>query len=57
MIVNLQPIDSICSYLLTLGFSFASFVGIKQLTFGGSEFENWKENWTSEDANCSVQKI
>ncbi|KAJ0090600.1 hypothetical protein Patl1_13415 [Pistacia atlantica] len=32
-------------------------VGIKQLVFGGSEFENWKENLTSEDAGCSVHKI
>ncbi|KDP33754.1 hypothetical protein JCGZ_07325 [Jatropha curcas] len=35
----------------------SDYVGIKQLVFGGSEFENWKENWTSEDAGCSVQKI
>ncbi|KDO59296.1 uncharacterized protein LOC102614441 isoform X2 [Citrus sinensis] len=33
------------------------FVGIKQLVFGGSEFENWKENLKSEDAGCSVHKI
>ncbi|GLT72282.1 hypothetical protein SLA2020_442320 [Shorea laevis] len=32
-------------------------IGIKQLMFGGSEFENWKENMTSEDAGCSVHKI
>ncbi|XP_062148542.1 uncharacterized protein LOC133857334 [Alnus glutinosa] len=32
-------------------------IGIKQLMFGGSEFENWKENLTSEDAGCSVHKI
>lgn len=37
--------------------SFNSMVGIKQLTFGGSEFENWKENLKSEDAGYSVHKI
>ncbi|KAF6172596.1 hypothetical protein GIB67_036546 [Kingdonia uniflora] len=34
----------------------SDYVGIKQLVFGGSEFENWKENLTS-DAGCSVHKI
>ncbi|XP_069146382.1 uncharacterized protein [Solanum lycopersicum] len=33
------------------------YVGIKQVVFGGSEFENWKENMTSEDAGYSVHKI
>ncbi|XP_010911857.1 uncharacterized protein [Elaeis guineensis] len=32
-------------------------VGIKQVVFGGSEFENWKENFSSEDAGCSIHKI
>ncbi|KAH7651263.1 hypothetical protein IHE45_20G045500 [Dioscorea alata] len=35
----------------------SDFVGIKQLVFGGSEFENWRENLTSEDAGCSTHKI
>ncbi|CAL1414216.1 unnamed protein product [Linum trigynum] len=35
----------------------SDYVGIKQLVFGGSEFENWKENLNSEDAGCSVHKI
>ncbi|KAK4602748.1 hypothetical protein RGQ29_011665 [Quercus rubra] len=35
----------------------SDMVGIKQLTFGGSEFENWKENLKSEDAGYSVHKI
>ncbi|EEF48125.1 uncharacterized protein LOC8265100 [Ricinus communis] len=35
----------------------SDYVGIKQLVFGGSEFENWKENLTSEDAGCSIHKI
>ncbi|KAF3454224.1 hypothetical protein FNV43_RR04671 [Rhamnella rubrinervis] len=35
----------------------SDFVGIKQVVFGGSEFENWKESLTSEDAGCSVHKI
>ncbi|XP_062090972.1 uncharacterized protein LOC133797167 [Humulus lupulus] len=35
----------------------SDFVGIKQVVFGGSEFENWKENMTSEDAGYSVHKI
>lgn len=34
-----------------------SFVGIKQLVFGGTEFENWRQNLTSEDAGYSVHKI
>ncbi|PKI51400.1 hypothetical protein CRG98_028196 [Punica granatum] len=33
------------------------YVGIKQLVFGGSEFETWKENLTSEDAGYSTHKI
>ncbi|CAN1159936.1 hypothetical protein LINPERHAP2_LOCUS23008, partial [Linum perenne] len=32
-------------------------VGIKQLVFGGSEFDNWKDGFTSEDAGCSFHKI
>ncbi|MQL91985.1 hypothetical protein Taro_024606 [Colocasia esculenta] len=35
----------------------SDYVGIKQVVFGASEFENWKENFTSEDAGCSVHKI
>ncbi|XP_049402494.1 uncharacterized protein LOC125866218 isoform X2 [Solanum stenotomum] len=35
----------------------SDYVGIKQVVFGGSEFENWKENLTSEDAVYSVHKI
>ncbi|MCD7456339.1 hypothetical protein HAX54_031336 [Datura stramonium] len=35
----------------------SDYVGIKQVVFGGSEFENWKENLTSEDADYSVHKI
>ncbi|XP_042475151.1 uncharacterized protein LOC122057190 [Macadamia integrifolia] len=35
----------------------SDYIGIKQVAFGGSEFENWKENFTSEDAGCSVHKI
>ncbi|KAG5580690.1 hypothetical protein H5410_051317 [Solanum commersonii] len=35
----------------------SDYVGIKQVVFGGSEFENWKENLTSEDAGYSVYKI
>jgi hypothetical protein len=37
--------------------SFNSYVGIKELVFGGSEFKNWKENLTSEYAGYSVHKI
>ncbi|XP_070018493.1 uncharacterized protein [Nicotiana sylvestris] len=33
------------------------YVGIKQVVFGESEFENWRENLTSEDAGYSVHKI
>ncbi|XP_030448764.2 uncharacterized protein LOC115671354 [Syzygium oleosum] len=35
----------------------SDYVGIKQLVFGGSEFESWKENLTSEDMGYSVHKI
>ncbi|KAK9666395.1 hypothetical protein RND81_14G182200 [Saponaria officinalis] len=35
----------------------SDFVGIKQVVFGGSEFENWKETVTTEDAGYSVHKI
>ncbi|XP_077210354.1 oxidoreductase/transition metal ion-binding protein (DUF3531) [Tasmannia lanceolata] len=35
----------------------SDYVGIKQLVFGGLEFENWKENLKSEDAGWSVHKI
>uniref|UniRef100_A0A2P2KCA0 Uncharacterized protein n=1 Tax=Rhizophora mucronata TaxID=61149 RepID=A0A2P2KCA0_RHIMU len=35
----------------------SDYVGIKQLVFGGSEFENWKENLTSEYAGHGVHKI
>ncbi|KEH19305.1 oxidoreductase/transition metal ion-binding protein, putative [Medicago truncatula] len=36
---------------------FDSFVGIKQVVFGGEEFENWKEDLTSEDSGYGVHKI
>ncbi|KAL4589557.1 hypothetical protein LXL04_002465 [Taraxacum kok-saghyz] len=32
-------------------------VGIKQMVFGGSEYENWSPNLTSEDQGYSVHKI
>uniref|UniRef100_A0A5B7BY27 Uncharacterized protein n=1 Tax=Davidia involucrata TaxID=16924 RepID=A0A5B7BY27_DAVIN len=35
----------------------SDYVGIKQMVFGGTEFENWMENLTSEDAGYSVHKI
>ncbi|XP_073008073.1 uncharacterized protein [Typha latifolia] len=35
----------------------SDYVGIKQVVFGGSEFENWKENLTSEEAGCTSYKI
>ncbi|KAG0476170.1 hypothetical protein HPP92_013011 [Vanilla planifolia] len=35
----------------------SDYVGIKLVVFGGFEFENWKENLTSEDAGCSTFKI
>lgn len=34
-----------------------SYVGIKQVTFGGSEFEGWEENLKSEDVGYSVHRI
>ncbi|MCH96693.1 hypothetical protein A2U01_0017682, partial [Trifolium medium] len=33
------------------------FVGIKQLVFGGEEFENWNEDLTSEDTGYGVHKV
>ncbi|KAL6224131.1 hypothetical protein ACLB2K_002987 [Fragaria x ananassa] len=33
------------------------FVGIKKVVFGGTEFEHWKENLTSEEAGYTVHKI
>uniref|UniRef100_A0A7C8YU46 DNA-directed RNA polymerase n=2 Tax=Opuntia streptacantha TaxID=393608 RepID=A0A7C8YU46_OPUST len=35
----------------------SDFVGIKQVVFGGSEFENWKESRTTDDTGSSVHKI
>ncbi|XP_052200045.1 uncharacterized protein LOC127806665 [Diospyros lotus] len=35
----------------------SDYVGIKQIVFGGSEFENWREDFTSEDAGYTVHKI
>lgn len=35
----------------------SDYVGIKQLVFGGTELESWKESLTTEDAGGSVHKI
>lgn len=35
----------------------SSYVGIKKVVFGGSEFESWKENMTSEESGFRVHKI
>ncbi|XP_021276233.1 uncharacterized protein LOC110410703 isoform X1 [Herrania umbratica] len=35
----------------------SDYVGMKQLVFGGSEFQNWKEDLTTEDAGYSVHRI
>ncbi|CAH8322398.1 unnamed protein product [Eruca vesicaria subsp. sativa] len=35
----------------------SDYVGIKRVVFGGSEFENWKENLTSEESGFRVHKI
>ncbi|KAK6273546.1 hypothetical protein POUND7_010629 [Theobroma cacao] len=35
----------------------SDYVGIMQLVFGGSEFENWKEDLTTEDAGYTVHRI
>ncbi|XP_057768335.1 uncharacterized protein LOC130988512 [Salvia miltiorrhiza] len=35
----------------------SDYVGIKQVMFGGSEFEGWEENLKSEDVGYSVHKI
>lgn len=35
----------------------SDYIGIKQVVFGGSEFENWREDLKAEDAGYSVHKI
>ncbi|XP_058724203.1 uncharacterized protein LOC131595753 [Vicia villosa] len=35
----------------------SDFVGIKQVVFGGEEFESWKEDLKSEDSGYGVHKI
>ncbi|PIN21734.1 hypothetical protein CDL12_05572 [Handroanthus impetiginosus] len=35
----------------------SDYIGIKQVMFGGSEFETWRENLKTEDAGYSVHKI
>ncbi|KAL2501005.1 hypothetical protein Fot_34853 [Forsythia ovata] len=35
----------------------SDYIGIKQVVFGGSEFENWTESLKSEDAGYSIHKI
>ncbi|KAL2335222.1 hypothetical protein Fmac_016435 [Flemingia macrophylla] len=35
----------------------SDFVGIKQVMFGGAEFENWNEDLKSEDSGYGVHKI
>ncbi|KAL3817892.1 hypothetical protein ACJIZ3_003797 [Penstemon smallii] len=35
----------------------SDYIGIKQVMFGGSEFENWNENLKTEDVGYSVHKI
>ncbi|CAH2077590.1 unnamed protein product [Thlaspi arvense] len=35
----------------------SDYVGIKKVVFGGSEFESWKENLTSEESGFRVHKI
>lgn len=35
----------------------SDYVGIKQVVFGGSEFDNWRENLTSDDPGYAVHKI
>lgn len=34
-----------------------SYIGIKQVVFGGSEFESWRENLKTEDTGYTVHKI
>ncbi|XP_042453659.1 uncharacterized protein LOC122038121 isoform X1 [Zingiber officinale] len=47
-------LDVLINSLTTIS---SDYVGIKQLVFGGSEFENWKDDLTSEDAGYHVHKI
>ncbi|KAL1210644.1 hypothetical protein V5N11_006960 [Cardamine amara subsp. amara] len=35
----------------------SDYVGIKKVVFGGSEFESWKDNMTSEETGFRVHKI
>ncbi|KAJ1687822.1 hypothetical protein LUZ63_019212 [Rhynchospora breviuscula] len=47
-------LDVLINALITIS---SDYVGIKQVVFGGSRFENWKENFNVEEAGCSVHKI
>ncbi|RYR55176.1 hypothetical protein Ahy_A06g030423 isoform D [Arachis hypogaea] len=51
-----SPLPFYYCFILPLSLD-ASFVGIKQVVFGGEEYENWNENMTSEDSGFSVHKI
>ncbi|KAF3324582.1 hypothetical protein FCM35_KLT10739 [Carex littledalei] len=47
-------LDVLLNALITIS---SDYVGIKQVMFGGTLFENWKENFNVEEAGCSIHKI
>ncbi|RDX92343.1 hypothetical protein CR513_25540, partial [Mucuna pruriens] len=47
-------LDSLINALTQIS---TDFVGIKQVMFGGAEFENWKENLKSEDAGTKAYGV
>ncbi|KAI8565432.1 hypothetical protein RHMOL_Rhmol03G0258700 [Rhododendron molle] len=57
--VDIGTNDSLILDILVNALTQISFdhVGIKQVVFGGKEFENWSEDLMSEDAGYSVHKI
>jgi hypothetical protein len=47
-------LDILLNALTTIN---SDHVGIKQVQFGGSEFQNWSEDLKTEEAGYSVHKI
>jgi hypothetical protein len=43
--------------LIKVCFIMCSHLGIKQVRFGGSEFESWNDSLNTEEAGYSVHKI
>ncbi|KAJ0724166.1 hypothetical protein HanPI659440_Chr12g0444791 [Helianthus annuus] len=50
-------LDVLINAMTQISSEYVAHVGIKQMVFGGSEYENWSPNLTSEDEGYSVHKI